>query len=238
VKGARALRIAAAVLFVISVPVLLLTSNVRAAANDIRLYEYGFTKYDASAATGLDEAELRDIADTMIVYFNSDEEFVEVDVFTEREVAHLKDVKGLIRLMYTLQIAAAAYIGALVVVGLALRRGALWRSLANRFIWGSAATIALLAVLGIWATVGFEQMFLLFHLTSFSNDLWQLNPGDYMLLMFPQAFFNDAALIIAGATVAEALIIGGLAWALLRFRGRAIRRRVPVGTPTGIASDS
>lgn len=237
-KGVRALRIAAAVLFVISVPALLLTSNVRAAANDIRLYEYGFTKYDASAATGLAEAELHDIADSMIVYFNSDEEFVEVDVFTEREVAHLKDVKGLIRLMYTLQIAAAAYIGAFVVVGLALRRGALWRSLASRFIWGSAATIALLAVLGIWATVGFEQMFLLFHLTSFSNDLWQLNPGDYMLLMFPQAFFNDAALIIAGATVAEALIIGGLAWALLRLKGKAIRRRVPVGTPNGIASDS
>jgi len=37
---------------------LLLTTDLRFAANDIRLYEYGFNKYEVSAATGLDKEEL------------------------------------------------------------------------------------------------------------------------------------------------------------------------------------
>lgn len=232
----RPLAAVATILFVVCIPILLLTSNARAAANDIRLYEYGFDRYGASAATGLEEAELLQTADSIITYFNSDDELLDVDVFSERAIAHMKDVKGLIRLVYTLQIATASYIGAYVVLSFALRKRAFWRDLARRLTWGGAATIAILAVLGIWAALGFEELFLLFHLTSFSNDLWQLNPGDNMLLMFPQAFFNDAALIIAGATIAEAVIIGGLAWVLLRARGRAAKRLV--STTEAISSDS
>ena len=36
--------------------------------------------------------------------------------------------------------------------------------------------------------VGFDTLFLKFHQLSFSNDLWQLNERDYLLLLFPQDF--------------------------------------------------
>jgi integral membrane protein (TIGR01906 family) len=36
----------------------------------------------------------------------------------------------------------------------------------------------------------FEQMFLLFHLISFNNDDWILNPStDYLLMMYPLPFW-------------------------------------------------
>jgi uncharacterized membrane protein len=88
-------------------------------------------------------------------------------------------------------------------------------------IWGSGATIALLAVLGLWAVIDFDSLFLLFHLVSFSNELWQLYPGDMLLLMFPHGFFNDAALFVGAAAIAEAILIGGVAWGLLALRGKA-----------------
>lgn len=200
---------------------LLLTTDLRFAANDIRLYQYGFNKYQVSAATGLDNAELVDAADRMITYFNSDEEFFETDLFNQRELAHLKDVKGLIQLAFYLQLASLAYIAVYVVINFALRRGAFWPSLAKYVIWGSGTTIALLAVFGLWAVIDFDSLFLLFHLVGFSNDLWQLYPGDNMLLMFPQGFFNDAALFVAAAAIGEAIIIGGISWGFLKLRGKA-----------------
>lgn len=217
----KALTAITSILFVICIPMLLLTTDLRFAANDIRLYEYGFNKYEVSAATGLDNEELLSVADQMVTYFNSDEESLDIDLFNQREVTHLKDVKGLIQLAYRLQLASLAYIVVYIVINFVLRRGAFWRGLARRLIWGSGATIALLAVLGLWAVIAFDSLFLLFHLVSFSNELWQLSPGDKLLLLFPQGFFNDAALFVAAAAIGEAIIIGGIAWGVLALRGKA-----------------
>ena len=217
----KALTAITSILFIICIPMLLLTTDLRFAANNIRLYEYGFNKYEVSAATGLDNEELLSVADQMVTYFNSEEELLDIDIFNQRELTHLNDVKGLIQLAYRLQWASLAYIVAYVVINFVLRRGAFWRGLARRLIWGSGATIALLAVLGLWAVTDFDSLFLLFHLVSFSNELWQLSPGDRLLLMFPQGFFNDAALFIAAAAIGEAIIIGGVAWGVLVLRRRA-----------------
>lgn len=206
------------ILFIICIPVLLITTDVRFAANDIRLYDYGFNKYEVGEETGLSKEELTLIAHQLVDYFNSDEEFIDVAVFNERDVAHLKDVKGLIQLVYRLQFISLAYIIAYIVFNLILLRGVLWRELARRLIWGCWFTIAIIVVIGIMTLVGFEDLFLWFHLVSFRNDLWQLYPGDPLLLMFPEGFFRDATLFIAGAVILEALIIGGLAWGYLRLK--------------------
>jgi integral membrane protein (TIGR01906 family) len=209
------------ILFIICIPVLLITTNVRFAVNDIRLYEYGFNKYEVSETTGLDNEELKQTAQQLIDYFNSDEEFTAIKVFQEREVAHLKDVKGLIQLVYRLQIGTLVFILIYIIFNFLLLRRALWREIARRLVWGGLATIGLVAILGFLSLVGFDDLFLWFHLVSFRNDLWQLSPDAMLLLMFPQGFFNDAALFIAGGTLLEAALIGGIAWGFLRFRKEA-----------------
>jgi len=216
----KALATINAVLFIICIPLLLITTNVRFAVNDIRLYEYGFNKYNVTEETGLDKGNLTEIAHKLITYFNSDEEFADISVYNQRDIAHLKDVKGLIQLVYRLQFVSLAYIVVYILFNLLILGGAFWRDLARRLIWGSWTTIALLAALGLVALVDFDQFFLLFHLVSFRNDFWQLYPGDKLLLMFPEGFFQDAALFIAGAAIVEAIIIGAAAWYFLKRRGR------------------
>jgi len=174
-----------------------------------------------SAETGLTKEELTQTARELIKYFNSDEESVNIDIFTQREIDHLKDVKGLIQLVYRLQLVSLAYIVIYIIFNFILLRGALWRELARRLLWGSGATLVLLAVLGLIALVGFDELFLWFHLASFRNDLWLLYPGDKLLQMFPEGFFNDATLFIAAAAIIEALIIGGIAWGFLRLKNKA-----------------
>ena len=42
-----------------------------------------------------------------------------------------------------------------------------------------------------------HQIFLIFHQISFTNDLWILNPEtDFLLIMFPESFFRDVAIMI------------------------------------------
>ena len=217
----KALATINAILFIICIPLLLITTDVRFAVNDIRLYEYGFNKYHVSEETGLGKGNLTEAAHKLITYFNSDEEFVDINIFNQRDIAHLKDVKGLIQLVYRLQFISLAYIALYILFNFLLLGGAFWRQLARRLIWGSWTTIALLAVLGFIALVSFDQFFLIFHLVSFRNDLWQLYPGDKLLMMFPEGFFRDAALFIGGAAIMEAIIIGAAAWVFLKRRGKA-----------------
>ena len=195
---------------------LLITTNLRFAVNEIRLYEYGFDKYNVSESTGLDKGNLTEIEQKLITYFNSDQEFINVSVYNQRDIEHLKDVKGLIQLAYRLQFISLAYISVYIGFNFLILRGAFWRQLARRIVWGSGLTFIILAVLGVIALVDFNQFFLLFHLVSFRNDLWQLYPGDTLLAMFPEGFFNDAALFVGGAIILEATIIGVVVWGLLR----------------------
>ena len=52
--------------------------------------------------------------------------------------------------------------------------------------------------------IDFTWVFTQFHLLSFANDLWQLDPfRHYLLLLFPERFFLEATLFIALLTVIE-----------------------------------
>ncbi|MFC1848256.1 TIGR01906 family membrane protein [Chloroflexota bacterium] len=231
----KALSALSIILFVICVSTLLITTNLRLAVNEDRLYEYGFNKFDVGAKTGLDDTELHDFANQMIAYFNSGDVLFEPDpvTFTDRELEHLKDVKGLIKLAYYLQYASLTYVCLYVIGNFVVRRGAFWRDLAKRLFWGGGTTVALLAFFGLWATTDFDSLFLLFHLVGFRNDLWQLNPADNMLQMFPQGFFNEAALFVAAATILEAVIIGGSAWGIPRLRRNLRTDTAEVGSNKG-----
>src|SRR4030042_1481499 len=224
------------ILFIICIPVLLITTNVRFAVNDIRLYEYGFNKYEVTETTGLDDEELTQTARRLIDYFNSDEEYTDIEVFKEREVEHLKDVKGLIQLVYRLQIGTLIFILIYIAFNFLLLRRALWRELARRLVWGGLAAIGLIVILGFLALVGFDDLFLWFHLVSFRNDLWQLSADAMLLLMFPQGFFNDATLFLAGGTILEAAVIGGIAWCLLKKTSRQDRKSTRLNSSHGYIS--
>ena len=139
-------------------------------------------------------------------------------LFNSREILHMKDVKGLIEGVYTVQWLAGIYIAAFIAAGLALARRRFLPELARYAAMGGAATAGLVVLAGAASMVGFEDVFYTFHIVSFSNDLWLLDPRtDYLIAMFPEDFFFDATMWIAGATIAEALLLLVPA-AVLRWR--------------------
>jgi integral membrane protein (TIGR01906 family) len=215
-------------LFILCIPIFLLTTSMNWAVNEVRLYQYGFDKFAVSEATGIGDEELLVVAREIIHYFNSKEEPIQItiltaedeELFNEREVTHLKDVKGLIGLCYNLQQATFGYLAAFAIGGFVWQRRRFAPSLAKMMLAGGAITIVLLILVGIVALVNFQWLFLGFHRLFFSGDSWILS--GYLPQIFPPGFFYDAVLFIVGAIVVEALVIGGMGGFFV-LRGRRAR---------------
>lgn len=227
----KILGITAKWLFIMCLPFLLLTASIGWAVNSLWLYQYGFNKYSVSQTTGLPEAELEKAARGLINYFNSDEEYISLavvkddqsfELFNQREVIHLKDVKGLIWLGYWVLLGTVIYTLTYAAVSLFWRRKRYWRRLAWGVVGGGSVTFALMLALGLGTLLGFDQLFLQFHLISFANPFWQLDPSkDYLIMLFPQGFWYDATLFCALATIAGAVVLSGASGVyLVRTKGQ------------------
>jgi integral membrane protein (TIGR01906 family) len=217
----RALGIAAKVLFMVCLPILLVTATIAFEFNSLWLYKNGFEKYNVSQTTGLSEAELEKAATGLINYFNSDEEYISLTVikddkpfelFNQQEIAHLKDVKGLVRLDYRLLLGTAIYVGAYAGICL-FRQRKRWRRLAWGVVGGSSIALGMMLTLGIGSMLlDFGQLYTQFHFLAFTNELWLLDPTkDYLIMLIPEGFQYDAAMLFAKITIGVAVTLGGVA---------------------------
>jgi len=195
-------------LFILCIPLLLLTSHLTWAVNDLQLHEQSFDKYNVSRDTGISEEELHAVAVGLISYFNSGEVGEALDIFDEREMIHLRDVRGLIVLNYRLQEAVCAYIALFIIAGSLWLRGRFLVPLAKMALGGGVLTLFVIAVLGIAALVDFDWLFVAFHRIFFSNDYWIL--GGYLPRIFTVGFFSDTAMLIATAIAIESLVLSGI----------------------------
>ncbi len=234
------LRRLATALFVVSIPFLLITSNVRWAANEPRLYEYSFDRYDAVATTGVARSELDYAARDLIRYFNDSRPTIDtlvtqngqhVPLYNEREISHLHDVKNLFRTVFRAQEASLAFVLVYVVGLFVWAKEASLRLLARTVLGASLLTLGFLVTVSVGALVGFNDLWTRFHMLVFTNDLWQLDPArDHLIQMFPQGFWQDATLLVAGLTVLEALALLTASTAYLRLRLRWWMA-MPLGQP-------
>jgi len=221
----------AVILFIALVPIFLITTSVRWVINFPGLYSYGFDKYNIPDYTGIQRDDLLDAAAQLRDYFNNDDEDIVIrtfvlgvlreNLYNQREIDHMRDVKVLVNNVYRVQEVIGLYFLVFAALGFFISRQRFTEALLRVISRGGKVTLALVVVIGLLSAVAFNQLFLLFHLVSFSNDFWQLDPGrDYLIAMFPQNFFFDATMLIALSTVALALI--------LAFGPRPLRRLLPV----------
>lgn len=225
-------------LFVFAIPLFLITDSVTWAVNDLSLYRRGFDKYDVSLVTGIEKDGLEEAAREIRGYFNSTREPLDIkaeifgeerELFSQREVLHMRDVKRLIWGVYGVGAASALYILGFTAVGFFLYRRLFIPTLARYVLWGGGLTLAVVALVGFVSLVGFDSLFLFFHRVSFANDFWKLDSNrDFLVMMFPQGFWFDATIFVALVTIAQAVVLGGVAGGLIALRRRGSGRREPV----------
>ncbi len=202
-------------LFVLSLPVLFGTITLRWLVSDVGWYRAGFEKHGVSARTGISPAELDRAAGEISRYLLLERDGIEIPVkigdrtvslFNDREIRHMEDVQNLLRAFYSLQTVAACYALLYVAFGWLRLRGRAWPALGSKLRWGGGLTLGLFGVFGALSMLDFDELFLQFHLVSFDNDLWILDPSrDRLVMMFPQGFWYDSAIRLALGTGAQAL---------------------------------
>lgn len=220
----RFLCILRSTLIVLIVPLLLVTTNVRLVADSPYLYSYGFQKYGIESVTGIEMGQLELAGEKIRDYFSNDQDYLVIDIerqgqkiknlYNQREILHMKDVKNLIQLIYSIQIWSLLLFITLILIGFLSKRLRKFSNVIDPISWGGGLTLGIAAVVGILSLFGFQRLFLFFHLVSFDNDLWILDPTrDYLIMMFPQGFFFDATVFIVVLTLGQALLL----WVLPRI---------------------
>ena len=227
----RSIVVAHRISVLLAVPAVLLflvAGSVTWAVNDPGLYRNGFQRYHVAARSGISDTDLLSIGADLRRYFNTGAEplavrapiyGVEQAVFNQREIAHMYDVKRLVRGTYWVAAGSLLWILMTLAWAFVIRRGD-WASIAARLaIWGGAVTLGAVVAVGVVAVGSFEQLFLLFHRLSFANDLWMLDPRtDYLLILFPGGFWFDATMRVALTSILGALLLISVGSAGIAYR--------------------
>lgn len=229
----------ATAVFIACVPVFLLLTNVRIAGTDEGVYGYGFSAYNIPAITGIARPQLDRAAHEIVQYFTSGDPNSLLDIrvqvggggepqplYNEREIMHMRDVKRLFQFFFHMQEFAFAYIVTYIAGVYLWSREQSLRRLARHSMIAGVVTATALGIGALAMLVGFDQLFLLFHLLSFSNDFWQLDPAtDRLVQMFPQGFWFDVSIGVGVLTLLEGGLVALGGYAYLGWSERRAERR-------------
>ncbi len=172
--------------------------------------------------TGFDATELDRVAGVLLgdlVLWRGDFR-VEVDgapVLNEREVAHMRDVRGVLWGGLAVATLGAALVAvSLVSARAALRRAAVWRAVAI----GARATTAGVLLAGALAVLAFPVFFELFHRLFFRGGTYTFDPGTERLVqLFPTAFWSETTIAIGAVVLGLSIVVGLIAGRRARSAG-------------------
>lgn len=210
-------RTVATLVFVLAIPVALVSTNIRFMANEPRVYRYAIDQYNAVATTGLDRAELIRAGGEIRDYFNNSQDTLLIEVtedgretplFNARETAHMQDVKSRFQALNRAQEFSVMYVLGYIVFVVLWAREISTRALAVRVGAGSVICLAVLGIVGAFGLAGFDSAWEDFHRLIFSNDFWRLDPAtDHLIQMFPPDFWERIVFFLGMMVVAEAALL-------------------------------
>lgn len=193
-----------------AIPILFIMVNVRLVMSPAFLhFEYTRPNFPADFYGFTQEDRLR-YAPYAIDYLLNGEDITYLgdlkfddgaSLFNTRELRHMRDVKTLTQAAYlmTVIIGVLASLAAYIL----WRRGRLNAALFR----GALITLALIIAIVLGAILSWDVFFTGFHTLFFENDTWYFAYSDTLIRLFPEQFWFDAALLIGGLAIIEALVV-------------------------------
>jgi integral membrane protein (TIGR01906 family) len=174
---------------------------------------------DAAAYTGWTAEEVDAVTRDIVVevWFGPgtfEQEVAGEPVFTERERAHMADVRGVVLTFYAFVLLGGA---TLLVAGIASRGSPwFWRAVASGAKLLAVGTIAV----GIAFVLFFDTAFTIFHQLFFAEGSWTFDPAtDRLVQLFPYQFWTETSVAIAVVGFGLTIGVWALAARLARPRG-------------------
>lgn len=190
----------------LSTPLLTTLLATESIAFSNRFYLQQYEKLDLKQASGFERQEFIQFSQALWDYFHNRISSPQVIIssphgpqplYKEHEIAHLADVRYLFRLGFAIRNLAAALLIASIGLILSIKKTRALPIISTAIVAGSVVGIAFFLLLLIAVQLDFNRAFTYFHLLSFDNMLWQLDPAtDNLIKLFPEPFFLNATIAI------------------------------------------
>lgn len=190
--------------------------SIEVTAYDIDFYRAQFEKLDRAEVIGIEFEELMIVTDGLIDYLKDDRAALDMkadfdgelrQVFNEREISHMVDVKNLFILAGKIKWAGLAGAALLLIISLSITSRESTRRLSKSFIWAFIIFAGITSGAAYYAVTDFSSFWTNFHHIFFTNDLWLLDPStDVLIMMVPEEFFFATVIRIV-ITFAAAVIV-------------------------------
>ena len=122
---------------------------------------------------------------------------------SRQAIEHLDDVFGV--LATAEPVVLGVFIAAvLTAVGVGCASGR--RTFGTVLLCAGLGTIALFAILGIWAAIDFEGLFAVFHSLFFAQGSWVFSADSLLITMYPEPFWIGMGAIWLATTIAVSAV--------------------------------
>lgn len=200
------------ILISVSLPLVLLLTDLEAIAFDLDFYERKYEEYNIPQVTEIEMKNLMNVTKEMLDYLKGNREdliiYTEVNgeteqVFEEREILHMVDVKDLFSKGYVIRNAMLLILSISLIGLFIFQRRIIGKALIIASLW----PLVLMGILGVLMYVDFYKYFTYFHHIFFTNDLWLLDPNtDILIQMLPLEFFSSMAFKILLFFIVELVV--------------------------------
>ena len=207
-RAAVLLRVLLALLLVFCLIAYLAGSLASLAVDGDRMLQK-MNSYSDTSLSGVQAQEYPALASSLTEYLKGKADTPQIQVikhgesasaFSQKEILHLEDIRGLIALANSLRYTALGLAAMAIIAFFIIRRTASPEFIGlinpqkafslSLFIFFGAALI-----LAVWGWVDFHSLFYAFHRVLFKNDLWLLDARqDLLLQLMPEGFFVSYAL--------------------------------------------
>lgn len=211
----KVLKICLSLINFITLLVLVTYVSVIIPTNTKMFYKYEYEKNKIEEVINIKMENLQIVTDHMLDYLNNKNDDLTVNTvvnntlvsfFSDREIAHMKDVKYL---FLTFELIRNISIGLFLSTGITMifiDKSKLYLPKIYKYL--SITTLVLLIMLVVTVSMNFNNAFEIFHQMFFDNDLYLLDPNvDFLINILPLRFFIDIAIIIASIFVTLMVIL-------------------------------
>ena len=173
------------------------------------IYDYNISAYSIEKRTSLSLEKINEINLGIRTYFFNEKELLDIDIFSNKEILHMKDVKSVMNFIFDISKILSIVFCILTFVLYSYFRVYIYKLI----FYSLSLFLSILVFLGTSFLLFFQELFIIFHQIAFNNDLWILNPNeDYLLMMYPEDFFKDVAILI----LVTSFILNVIVYFLLR----------------------
>ena len=176
------------ILISIFLSIILILSGFRLIIFNENLYKKEFNKYNIYS--NFDSKNVVDKnLNLLINYLKNKDSKLETDFFNKKEKVHLNDVKNLIQKLIFLFYSFIILLILIISYFIYKKR---YKFILKFLILASVFTMFFILMFYLLILFNFDDTFTYFHLISFDNNIWLLDPEtDNLIKMFPQEIFFD-----------------------------------------------